>query len=167
MIARSRLRYKGRREGGSFIALPHAVLQSKNFLGLSPHAVKLFIDLYGQYRGTNNGDLCAAWSIMKPLGWVSKATLQTRLQELEAHGIIVLTRRGGRRRPNLYAVTFQAVDPCSGKLDIGPCPPLGYWRMPIDWSRVSRGDGAAKTKALPHAVNDAALPDGPNLSLAA
>src|SRR5512146_1218502 len=97
-MARTRSRYKGRRESESFIALPHSLIQSPNWGAMSPYAVKLFIDLYGQYRGSNNGDFTAAWSVMKPKGWRSKATLQKALQELEWFGMIDLTRRGGLNR---------------------------------------------------------------------
>jgi len=109
---------KGRREHESFIALPHGVIQSENWRAMSPYAVKLFIDLYSQYRGSNNGDFTAAWSVMKPKGWRSKGTLHKALKELEWFGMIDLTRRGGLNRCNLYAVTFKPIDECKGKLDV-------------------------------------------------
>ncbi|HEX2242377.1 MAG TPA: hypothetical protein VHK27_03790 [Gammaproteobacteria bacterium] len=50
---------KARRERGSFIQLSKAVINGTDFARLSAYAVKLFIDLYGQFNGRNNGDLCA------------------------------------------------------------------------------------------------------------
>ena len=38
---------------------------------LSPRATKLLIDLLAQYRGYNNGDLCAPLSLMRERGWNS------------------------------------------------------------------------------------------------
>ncbi len=43
-------RYKNaqaKREGGGFVALPFVVIRSHSFTLLSPHAVKLLIDLFG------------------------------------------------------------------------------------------------------------------------
>lgn len=130
-MARTLEKFRGRRSAGSFIALPHDVINSHNWLKLSPHAVKLFIDLFAQFKGKNNGDLCAAWSMMKPRGWKSKATLSKALMELQHYGMITLTRQGGRKIPNLYGVTFRSIDECNRKLEIRPCPPLGDWRNPV------------------------------------
>jgi hypothetical protein len=65
--AERRRRQTGRRESGSFLAIPHAVLESDAYRTLSAHAVKLLFDLAAQYRGKNNGDLSATWRIMQSL----------------------------------------------------------------------------------------------------
>ena len=112
---------KGRRESGQFQTLPQACLKHENFISLSPKAVKLFLDILMQYNGTNNGDLCAAFSIMRKRGWRSKDTLNKAIKELLHYGWIIVTRRGGLyKTPNLYAITFQRIDECDGKLDIPP-----------------------------------------------
>lgn len=91
---------------------------------MSAHGVKLLIDLFTQYRGGNNGDLAAAWPIMKSRGWTSKATLYRALNELREARWIVVTRQGGaaelgaRRVCSLYAVTWKQIDYCDGKLDV-------------------------------------------------
>lgn len=78
-------------------------------------------DLFAQYRGENNGDLCAAWKFMQPRGWRSELTLQRAKQELLKLGLIVETRKGARpNKASLYAVTWCALDHCNGKLDISP-----------------------------------------------
>lgn len=117
-MARTWLKTKGRRESGSFVALPHAVIGSDEWAALSAQAVKLLLDLYSQYKGKNNGDLTLAWSIMKPRGWKSKETLYRARDELMEAGWIICARQGGRHIPSLYAVTWQAIDECGGKLDI-------------------------------------------------
>lgn len=119
-MARTRLKSKGRRDGGSYIAMPHIILESAEYAALSPQAVKLLIDLFSQFRGVNNGDLSAAWKIMSARGWRSKATLYRALHELIANGWIEMTRRGGIHRCSLYAVTWLAIDECGGKLDVSP-----------------------------------------------
>lgn len=150
-----RTKITGKGASGSFVALPHAVLNSENWLKLSPHAIKLFLDLLVQYKGHNNGDLCATWSMMEPLGWKSKATLHKALRELEHFGMLVKSRQGGRKLPSLYGVTFHEINECGGKLDIRPCPPLGTWKMPVLEpvpSLVKGGGWAARTKSLPRAM---------------
>ena len=128
----TRTKAMGRRELGSYVALPHAVLNHENFIRLHAHSVKLLIDIYAQYRGYNNGNLCAAFSVMKKRGWKSKAQLQKALKELKQIGWLLVTRQGGRNKPNLYAVTFQAIDECGGKLDISPTiASPGNWRLPV------------------------------------
>lgn len=119
----SKNRYKeaqAKRERGAFLALPHAVLHSQAFANLSPYAVKLLIDIGSQFKGNNNGDLCAAWKVMKPKGWRSEDTLHKAKHELQRAGFIVEMRKG--RRPNvcsLYALTWQRLDP-NDKHDFGP-----------------------------------------------
>lgn len=123
-MARARAKTKGRRQQGSFIALPHAILESVEYAALSAHAVKLLLDLFAQYRGDNNGDFSAAWKVMKSRGWTSKAMLYRALRELQNKGWIVTTRQGGKARLganricSLYAVTWKPIDPCDGKLDV-------------------------------------------------
>lgn len=128
-MGRTRAQTVGRREGGSFIAVPRAILEHRNYIALSAHAVKLFYDLYAQYRGNNNGDLCAAWKLMAARGWKSRDTLTKARAELLERGWIVVSRQGGRRIPTLYALTFMAIDECGGKLDISPTrTPPGHWK---------------------------------------
>ena len=113
-----RRRQTGRSESGSFIAVPHAVLKSDAYRTLSAHGVKLLFDLAAQYRGKNNGDLCATWRIMQPLNWRSRQTLERALRELQEHGLIEKTRQGGRHQCNLFALTWCTIDECKGKLDV-------------------------------------------------
>ena len=113
---------------GGFLALPAALLNCTKYRALSSSAVKLLIDIAGQYNGKNNGDLCAAWKVMHPKGWKSEATLNKAKKELLAAGFIAQTRAG--RLPNLcslYGITWQALN-SSSKLDIGPNGfPVGAW----------------------------------------
>lgn len=129
-MARNRFKEaKAKREGGGFVPLPFVVLRSHNFTLLSAYAVKLLNDLLAQYRGNNNGDLCAAWTVMHPRGWKSKDTLNKALKELLAGNWVEVTRQGGRNKATLYALTFYAIDDCKGKLDVNATgSPNGAWR---------------------------------------
>jgi hypothetical protein len=125
-MARTRLREKGRREHGHYITIPTSILESREYAELSARAVKLMLDLYGQYRGFNNGDFTAAWAVLKYRGWSSKATLYKAIDELIGRGWIIRTRLGGRatlganRICSLYAVTWKPIDYCGGKLEVAP-----------------------------------------------
>ena len=63
-MALSRQRVKGRKERGSFIAVPKQILESPQYASLSAWSVKLLFDIYAHYNGKNNGDLSAAWLMM-------------------------------------------------------------------------------------------------------
>lgn len=109
--------------------MAYVVLRSQCFSRLGPHAVKLLMDLLAQYKGDNNGDLCAAWTLMKKRGWRSRDTLSKARRELLEGEWVTVTRQGGRHVPTLYALTFYAIDECRGKLDIQSThSPPGNWR---------------------------------------
>ncbi|MEI2635734.1 MAG: hypothetical protein V9E92_02590 [Methylotenera sp.] len=119
-----------RREPGGFAALPHCLLESKVYIGLSAQAIKLLNDLLVQFKGFNNGDLCMAWTMMEKRGWKSRDTLNKARKELLNVELILVARYGDRKRPHLYALTFFAIDECHGKLDIKPTErPPSYWRL--------------------------------------
>jgi len=137
MSRRNRIKAKGRRESGSFVALPHAVTSSPNYPKLSAKSVKLMVDLAAQIRyrkggHTTNGDLCAAFKIMRPLGWRSTDTLDAAERELLHFGFIEVTQPGNRRHPTLYAVTWEAVAPIDSKPWITPTSaPSSKWRREV------------------------------------
>lgn len=143
----------GRRKGPPpYCMLVHAYFQSPQYAALSTRAVKLLIDVYCQYRGRNNGDLCATWKVMRPMGWTSKSQLEKALAELEARGWLLKTRQGDLTKASLYAVTFLSIDDCSGKLDpsIKAGPALHLWK---------RSEYAAPPKASGRQVRKLHRPD--------
>ncbi|WP_054760607.1 hypothetical protein [Methylomonas koyamae] len=75
-------------------------------------------NLTAQYNGKNNGDLSAAPKIMELFGWKSRGSIDESLTELLAFGFIEQTRQGGRNQCSLYAITWQPIDECGGKLDV-------------------------------------------------
>lgn len=122
--------------------LIHDYFTSREYADLSPRAVKALVDLYTQFRGANNGDLCAAWTVMSKRGWTSKDQLAKALRELLDGGWITVSRQGGRRIATLYAVTWLPIDRCGGKLDVRADPkPLHSWRRPAAVIPLSRRAG--------------------------
>jgi hypothetical protein len=108
-----------KRDSGGYIAIPFAVLNGAAYLSLNAYARMLLLDMSAQYRGNNNGDLCAPWKLMHPRGWKSEATLNKAKRALLESGLIVETRKGARpNKCSLYALTWFALDDCGGKLDI-------------------------------------------------
>ena len=131
-MAKSRYKNaKDKRDGESHIGVPHCVLNGAAYLALNAHARMLLWDLAAQYRGDNNGDMCAAWKVMQPRGWRSEETLQKAKRDLIDLGLIVETRKGARpNKATLYAVTWCALDHCGGKLDISERAfPRGAYRQ--------------------------------------
>ena len=119
---------KGRQTTGSFLRLPHHVLQHETFKTLSTRANKLLIDIAAQYRGNNNGDLSATLSLMRDRGWKSSDQLDKAKKELVGKDVIRVARQGGRNKCNLYALTWFPIDECKGKLDIASTT-----TAPVNW----------------------------------
>ena len=122
---RKREKIKGRKESGRFVGIPFCVLESNDYIGLSYKSKALLIDLALQYNGKNNGDLTAAFAILKKRGWVREATIFTAVQELMVANLIIRTREGKFQNPHsrcaLYALTWKPIDECYGKnLDVAP-----------------------------------------------
>lgn len=130
MSGRGRDKLRGRRDNGTYFRITTPVLDSPSFIGLSLKARALLLDLGAQFRGHNNGDLAAAWSVMRARGWKSKDTLRRALLELLAAGLIEQTRQGGLHCASLYAFTWIEVHECGGKLDVpATAVPSQRWRQ--------------------------------------
>lgn len=146
-MARNRFKAKGRRESGPFIAIPRSILDSPEYASLSPRAVKLLLDVYALFRGANNGDLSAAFRLMHPRGWSSKDQLEKARRELIEKGWLGISRRPkAKREPELYYLTFLAVDACKNKLDISETTkPTNEWRQ---IKTLPRDTGQTENKSL-------------------
>ena len=113
------------------MTFPHEVLNSVAFIGLSAHARMLLLDLAAQYKGNNNGDLCAAWTLMHPRGWKSEETLHKAKRQLLERGLVAETRKGARpNKAALYGLTWFTLDDCKGKLDMSQAQfPLSAYKL--------------------------------------
>jgi hypothetical protein len=95
------------RDGATFLALPHVVLESRAYRGVNTFARALLIDIAMQLRGSNNGRLLCSTAHMKPLGWTSQGTLQKAKADLLAAQLLYETVKGQRpHKASWYAVTW-------------------------------------------------------------
>lgn len=114
MKARNRSSRSARDPGG-FVALPWVVLDSPAYLGLSPFAKALLIDIARQYNLSNNGALRCGRAYMQPRGWNSMDTLTKAKRELLEAGLIFETVKGARpNKASWYAITWQSLDKLEG-----------------------------------------------------
>lgn len=148
----ARARFKGSKLNEPFVAIVRSVFEAPDFHRLSPFATKLLLELASQYKGDNNGNLSAAWSLLKLRGWRSKTTLWRAKLELIEAGFVYVTRKG--RMPNtceLLALTWFPLDPTpkfdpealacfrsKAYLDKAPLPMPAIKDRP-DWTKPNGG----------------------------
>lgn len=98
---------------GGHARIYHKIALSPAWRVLSWRARSLYTDLRVKLTATNNGNINAALSELKHIGWTSPSTLANALFELRALGLIVQTRGGGVEYGSkvcaLYAFTDQDV----------------------------------------------------------
>jgi len=106
---------------GQWLPFPVNFLRSRVCAELSHPALRLLVDLLSQlgFNAKGNGDLGASMTVMEVRGWTSKSALAGAVKELQAVGLLVVTRQGGRRRCSLYALTLWPVHCDPDKLDYG------------------------------------------------
>ena len=110
-------RFKGSKYTEGFTGIVHSVFECPAFIALSPHASKLLLELAGQYRGNNNGNLTVAWSVVSKRGFKSRTTLWRCKAELIEAGFVYVTRKGHMPSTcELLALTWFALD-VSNKFD--------------------------------------------------
>lgn len=108
-----------------FAGIPNRVMEHADFKRLSANSVRLLLWFAYQYKGNNNGKLCAVHSQLHDKGFKSKSTLSAALKELLQKGFIELSKGSGigknGRTPNYYALTYESVDEVHGfEMDIKP-----------------------------------------------
>ena len=128
-------RIADRRIEGSFLMLPAGLLRHPQVHALSVHAKSLLLALIAQIRignegPKNNGNLSMTYAMMRSnYGFRSPLTLQKAKNELIANQIVIETRKGGRHKCTLLALTCFAINECEGKMDCSPTD-----RPPCIWS---------------------------------
>lgn len=109
---------KAKRDGGNgaVLLIPHCVLNSPAYLGLSGRAIKLLLDIAQQYNLKNNGALLASWRYMsQKRGWTSADALAKAKAELLDHDLIVQTVQGQLpHKASWYGLTWLALDSLDG-----------------------------------------------------
>lgn len=143
-MARTRFKAKARADFGSYVAIPHVILESDEWAALTAFETKLLLDVYGQFNGKNNGALSASLTLMRQRGWRSPDTLNRALHGLQDKGFLLKTRQGGKHRCSFFAVTWREVHDCNGMHDVTPTSVApGTWknksvvRLPEELLRVA------------------------------
>lgn len=118
-------RAKHSKSEGHWAVIPDRVTAHPDYYNLSGNAVKLLVEFARQKYKNNNGKLCAIYSQLKPRGWKSEATLRRSIKELLEARLIIVSKvghyTGGGRKPNFYAVTWEAVSDIKNfDMDISP-----------------------------------------------
>ena len=98
--------------GESWTPVSLDFLRSAAFASLSPHGVKLLMDMHAALgpNATGNGNISIAHKLMKPRGWSGRTTLLAAAKELESAGLIRQTRTGTRTDCILWAITLYPLD---------------------------------------------------------
>jgi hypothetical protein len=96
---------------GRWIMMPHAVMTSRRYIGLSHPARSLLWEFAVQLGGHNNGWLIATDRKLKERGWNSSGTISRAKRELLDAEFIFETVKGHRpNKASWYAVTWRALD---------------------------------------------------------
>ncbi len=78
----------------TFIGLPHELVRSEVWAGLSANAIKLLIGIWDQYNGCNNGELRFGQKQTVLLLRCSPRTAVRAFAELQDAGLIECTEKG-------------------------------------------------------------------------
>jgi len=133
MSHRKKSKHKKFKNG--FAGVPRKLMNSEKFNSLSANSVKLLLELCRQYRGSNNGDLTVALSVLIKRGFKSRDTINRARKQLEENKLIIQTRQGRFLNPGgvcaLYALTWQPIDECGGRHDEEPTigPVYKFWDL--------------------------------------
>lgn len=138
-----RPRFRGRKNGHSFLMLPHFVIQSPQWRALGGNAIKFLVELASEYDGSNNGDLSLTRKTALKRGWRSGETRDKAADEAVAAGFALLTRQGHKGACSLYAITWQPIDDVGKGVMYPPsrtAPRLWETRAPLprNWAQVAR-----------------------------
>lgn len=105
---------------GDWVGFALRFLQSRACAELSPHGIKLLIDLVSMLKPNagRNGDIWPSVEALKVRGWTSVATIAATMHELRTAGLVVTTRQRRGRRCELVALTLWPLHCDQKKLDI-------------------------------------------------
>ena len=113
--AEKRSRIDNGRDGGGFIAFPHAVMNSAAYLGLSANARSLLLEIALQFGGGDNGRMLLSRAHLAKRGWNSSDMIAKGKRELLDAELIFETVKGQRpNKASWYAVTWRKLDKIKG-----------------------------------------------------
>jgi hypothetical protein len=111
----SKVNKTGRSKGnGRFLALPHHILHSTAYLGLSCVARAVLIEIAAIYNGSNNGRLAAGVRWLAERCRIGRDSASRAIQELEDAGFIETVEKGSfnlhQRKASEYRITWVKCD---------------------------------------------------------
>ncbi len=113
------------RKGGKFVSLPHSLLYSAAWRGLSTDARAIWLEIMGRFNGNNNGQISLSCREAGEFCKISKNTAGKALKELQEKGFISIEQYSSftckMKRATRWRLTHMT---CEGKA------PTGEWR---DW----------------------------------
>ena len=124
----NRAKITGRGKSPPFVSIYHRITDSEEFGRLSGNALKLLLEPARQYRPGRNGDLSIPWSLLKDRGWRSQGTVADAKRELIEHGWIIETRKGGKNKCSLYALSWYSVDESEKHLEASTVTAPNTWK---------------------------------------
>ena len=111
MSNKDRRKDRRNRDGHHFALLPHVLVDSPAYQGLSHPARSLLIEMARQFKGTNNGQLVCSRAYLARRGWKSADVIQRAKSELIAAGFLYETFKGQRpNKASWYALTWHQLD---------------------------------------------------------
>ena len=121
-----------KRRRDRFAQIPREVIYSDAFQTLTGKAPHMLLMAACQYVSKDsNGNISLPYTKYREFGFVSRNTMERSIAQLIEHGLLVVTRQGGRtsqRLPSLYALGWLPITK-DDRLDIStPCGPPGSWR---------------------------------------
>ncbi len=146
---------------GRYTPIPHELLDSQKFIGLSHIAKALLFDALRQHNGRNNGHIQLSEKWLKGRGWHSKGVIHKARCELVSSGVLSVTHAGGLNRgATLYGFTWLDVSDYRG-LDV----PVGQfvkggWRDAATPLKTADAPASENCKEHPATRGSATPPRG-------
>lgn len=102
----------GRNSEHQYWNLPYSMMQSAAYRLLSGAALKVLHELRSRFNGYNNGKIFLSYEDAASQLALSKSTVKRAFDELQAVGLIVLTRQGRwhGRKASEWRVTFESTE---------------------------------------------------------
>lgn len=122
---------KGKDPRGGHVRIYWNILDSMAWIGIGYPSQSLYVVMRRKLQSTNNGNISATLGEMKHYGWRSSATLAKSLRELQAVGLIAVTRHGGiafgQKVCSLYRFTDEPMYE-HPKLGLQACGATNEWQ---------------------------------------
>ena len=129
---------------GQHVQLHYYLLRSDAWRGLSGNSVRVYLELYMRFNGTNNGKLFIGMDrIASNLG-MSKSTVCKAFKELEEKGWIAKVKNGKwiRGQASEWRLTTKSMK------NIPATNEWKQWRKPVDAIKKRKTYGSTKEKHL-------------------